>query len=95
MGKFGPDEVLVERTERDGWYVYTSEQVPGLYVASLDDRIAYEDVPTSISILMEHDLEKKLRVRHQQTYSEFRSKYAGRGAPRFVTLLVQELAYAT
>jgi hypothetical protein len=36
----------------DGWHVFQSEDVDGLYVASTDARKAFEDVAPSIELLM-------------------------------------------
>lgn len=36
----------------DGWHVFQSEDVDGLYVASTDAREAFEDVAPSIELLM-------------------------------------------
>ena len=41
-------EVIVKQTARDGWHLYTCDLLPGLFVASQDDRTAYNDVPQSI-----------------------------------------------
>jgi len=34
----------VTRKARDGWFVYTCDDLPGLYVASKNDRIAYNEL---------------------------------------------------
>ena len=44
--------IKVRRQERDGWFVYTCDQLLGLYVASQDDKRAYHDVPTAIRKLV-------------------------------------------
>jgi|HubBroStandDraft_6_1064221.scaffolds.fasta_scaffold989001_2 hypothetical protein len=45
-------KVVVTKTTRDGWYVYTSDNLPGLYVASRDDNIALRDLSESIKQLV-------------------------------------------
>ncbi len=40
--------VEVEYFERDGWHVFCSDQIAGLYVAHADLQTAYDDVPQSI-----------------------------------------------
>jgi hypothetical protein len=44
--------ITVHRQVRDGWFVYTCDQLPGLYVASQDDKKAYNDLPNAISKLV-------------------------------------------
>jgi hypothetical protein len=43
--------IAVNHKERDGWHVYTSVDIPGLYVAHPNDEIAFADVPGSIRLL--------------------------------------------
>ena len=57
-------QVGVQRKAKDGWYVYTSPQLPGLYVASKDDHKAYSDVLLSIKQLMKLDHGWDVEVRH-------------------------------
>ena len=64
-------EVVVRRTVKDGWHVYTCNELPGLYVAHQDDRIAYQDLPQAISLLMRLDDGVLCTVSHKLSYSEF------------------------
>ncbi len=64
-------EVCVRRKVKDGWFVYTCEQLPGLYVAHRDDQVAYNDVPRAIALLLRLDLGITCRVTHKLGYSEF------------------------
>lgn len=61
----------VHRQVRDNWYIYTSEQLPGLYLASPDDRKAYDDLPSAIRELILLDYGVDCRVVHKVEYREF------------------------
>ena len=67
-------EVIVTRRARDGWFVYTCDDLPGLFVASQDDRTAFDDLPASIQKLLKLDLGIECRVPHKVTYREFIAK---------------------
>lgn len=64
-------EVIVKRRQRDGWSLYTSEDLPGLFVACNDDRKAYNDIPASIQALMKLDHGIDCTVTHRVEYSAF------------------------
>lgn len=64
-------EIQVSRRRKDGWYVYTCDDLPGLYVASQSDREAYEDVPRAIEMLFRLDLGAAVRVLHKLPYDSF------------------------
>ena len=64
-------EVSVRRKAQDGWFVYTCDQLPGLYVAHADDRVAYDDLPRSISALIKLDFGMDCTVVHKVSYREF------------------------
>ena len=40
---------------RDEWHIFTSDDLPGLYVASKDVKKAFEDVPVAVNKLIELD----------------------------------------
>lgn len=63
--------VIVTRKERDGWFVYTSDDIPGLYVANRDDRVAYNDIPASIRLLVKLNDGIDCQVSHAVSYTEF------------------------
>jgi hypothetical protein len=63
--------VIVNRKERDGWFVYTSDDIPGLYVASHDDQVAYDDLPASIRLLVKLNHGIECQVFHTVPYAEF------------------------
>ncbi len=51
-----PAVILVDYRVIDGWHVFTSEQVRGLYVANPDQHLAYEAVaPTIEKLLAENE----------------------------------------
>jgi len=64
-------EVLVRRQEKDGWHVYTCDKLPGLYVAHSDDKVAYNDLPTAIRLLVKLDDGIDCTVSHKLTYEQF------------------------
>ena len=63
-------QVKVHKHMRDSWHVYTCDQLPGLYVASKDHRIAYEDVPFAIRELIRLDFGLECVVAHQRAYPD-------------------------
>jgi hypothetical protein len=64
-------EVVIKRKIQDGWHVYTCDQLPGLFVVSKDDRIAYHDVLRSIKALIKLDFGIDCVVGHKVGYAEF------------------------
>ena len=67
-------EVTVKRRASDGWYVYTCSELPGLFVASEDDKVAYNDVPESIRALIKLDYGVKCSVSLKLGYGEFQEQ---------------------
>ncbi len=63
--------IQVERKARDGWFVYTCDQLPGLYVASQNDRVAYDDLILSIEQWFALNLNTKVAVRHAVGFDTF------------------------
>ncbi len=64
-------EINVDRTAQDGWYVYTSKDMPGLLVANKDDKLAYNDVVLSVRKLYKLDYGVDVTVVHHITHEEF------------------------
>ena len=64
-------EVNVRRKVKDGWFVYTCDQLPGLYVAHMDDKVAYNDLPNAIATLLRLDLGVDFQVTHKLSYADF------------------------
>lgn len=54
-----------------GWHVFTSEELPGLYVASKDPEKAYDDVAGAIAMLVELDTGITCKVAPEVPFSEF------------------------
>lgn len=48
-------EVTVQYRTREGWHLFTSEQMDGLFVASPDLEAAFNDVPVAIEKLLKLD----------------------------------------
>lgn len=63
--------ICVEYKYREGWHIFTSEEVFGLYVASKDQELAYNDVATSIQLLLELNEGIKCDVHPELTFKEF------------------------
>jgi hypothetical protein len=88
-------DIIVTRRVRDDLYVYTCDTLPGLFVVSHDDKIAYEDVPRSIRLLLKLDYDRDCVVTHKVTYTEFVEKLrlserAREAVSRRTALLVDE-----
>jgi hypothetical protein len=64
-------EICVRKIVKDGWHVYTCEQLPGLYVAHKNDRTAYDDLPEAIRKLVKLDDGVDCTVSHKLSYAEF------------------------
>ena len=89
-------EIQVRRRIRDGWHVYTCDALPGLYVASKDDKLAYNDLPKSISRLIELDLGQKVTVTHKVSYDTFmRQLFLRIRAQKAVDELLEDLGQST
>ena len=64
-------EISVRYRERDGWHVFTCEELAGLFVASMDRKLAFSDLPDAIRELLKLDLKREYVVSHKLTYGEF------------------------
>ena len=69
-------EIHVRRRERDGWHVYTCNELPGLFLASKDDNKAYGDLPEAIRLLFKLDFGRDVTVAHKIGYSQFLDQIA-------------------
>ena len=63
--------LCVEYKHVDGWHVFSSKEVEGLYVASADPEHAYNDVARSIQMLLELNEGLKCEVVQELTFSKF------------------------
>ena len=64
-------EIRVRYRERDGWHVFTCEELPGLFVASMDRKLAFSDLPDAIRMLLKLDFKRDYVISHKLTYGEF------------------------
>ena len=64
-------EIRVRYRERDGWHVFTCEELPGLFVASKDQKLAFSDLPDAIRMLLKLDFKREYAISHKLTYEEF------------------------
>ena len=55
----------------DDWHVFQSEEVPGLYIASRDARLAFEDVAPAIKLLMKLNEGVDCEVVPEASFKEF------------------------
>jgi hypothetical protein len=77
--------LMIEYKHVEGWHVFTSKDLPGLYVASMDARSAFEDIPTAIQKLLELNDGIKCKVEQELSFEEFlrrTTKKAPRAAER-------------
>lgn len=64
-------EVTVRYRSRDGWHLFTSDQISGLVVAGPDLKAAFDDVPKAISMIMKLDHGFDCVVQPKVDYAEF------------------------
>lgn len=55
----------------DGWHVFTSDSIPGLYVANKDPELAFNDVALSIKKLLWLNERVKCEVVAERSFEEF------------------------
>lgn len=77
-----PDEtvmtITVQYKYRDGWHVFSSNDVPGLYVASKDARKAYEDVPIALKAIMDMDWKRYQVIKRDADLTRWRDAFVPR-----------------
>ena len=66
-----PAVILVDYRVVEGWHVFTSDQVRGLYVAGPDQREAYDAVGPSIEKLLAENEQLKVAVRPAMVFADF------------------------
>lgn len=71
--------VRVDYKFRDGWHVFTSADVLGLYVASEDAETAFDDVGPSIEKLVKLNDDIDCEVEVLKSYQDFVRYLRGRG----------------
>lgn len=69
--------VRVHYKHQAGWHVFTSPDVPGLYVTSQNPVVAYDDVPVALKALMDMDYSCEWEVTRAESYEEFVRRILG------------------
>ena len=69
--------VSVKYQHSDSWHIFSSRDIPGLYVASQDPKKAYDDVGPSIQLLLELNEGIKCRVSAVLPYADFVARMRG------------------
>lgn len=77
----------------DGWHVFTSEQLPGLYVASPDAETAYNDVGPALEMLLKLDEGIVCKAKPELSFEEFVQETRGENYVR-PTLVLTEQRYS-
>ena len=70
--------VDVQYKSLDGWHVFTSPNMSGLYVASKNAEVAFNDIPTAIQMLVKLDTGLDVKVEAAMPYDEFEACVAQR-----------------
>lgn len=61
----------------DGWHTFVSDELPGLYVAHKDAKVAFEDVGPSIALLMRLDHGVECEVIPELPLNDFLRAHGG------------------
>lgn len=69
--------ICVNYKNVDGWHVFQSDEIHGLYVANKDARTSYEDVKVAIENLILLDEKVKCTVQPEMSFEEFISSMKG------------------
>lgn len=73
--------ILVRHERRDDWHVFSSDELPGLLVASQNPELAFNDVAPAIQQLLLLDRKIKCSVESEMTFREFLDA-AEQGTPK-------------
>ncbi|MEZ5932295.1 MAG: hypothetical protein R3F54_10135 [Alphaproteobacteria bacterium] len=63
--------IVVQYQYRDGYHIFTSEDVDGLYVASTNQETAYNSIAQSIETLIRHNEGISCSVEPALSFKEF------------------------
>jgi hypothetical protein len=74
---FAKTSICAKYKSVDGWHIFDSDDLPGLYVASRDAATAYKDVAPAIVTLIELDEGIKVEARAELSLSEFLESVKG------------------
>jgi hypothetical protein len=77
----GKTSIQVNYKSVEGWHIFTSEELPGLYVASTNAKKAYDDVAIAIQMLMRLDSGIRCRVVPEVPLSAILKGSSARRAP--------------
>jgi hypothetical protein len=79
--------IRVDYKHVDGWHVFSSDKIAGLYVASPDPKRAYEDVAVALEKLLRLNLGIECKVAAEVPFNEFVKGKAKEEEPQPVTHL--------
>jgi hypothetical protein len=74
---FARTSICAKYKSVEGWHVFDSDDLPGLYVASKDPVAAYEDVAPAIEALLELDEGIKVEAKPEMTLADFLESLKG------------------
>lgn len=74
---FAKTSVCAKYKSVEGWHVFHSDDLPGLYVASKDPARAYEDVACAIETLIELDEGIKVEAKPEMSLADFLESVKG------------------
>ena len=83
-------EITVTYQTREGWHLFTSDQMDGLFVASPDLETAFEDVPNAVSMLLKLDHDFDCVVQPKLDFESFRALLGSHGKARRCANLWQQ-----
>ena len=69
--------IRIDYKHVEGWHVFMSKDIPGLYVASQDAREAYEDVGPTLEKLLKLNAGISCKVTPETSFEEFVRKNRG------------------
>lgn len=68
--------ISVDYKHVDGWHVFSSGDLPGLYVASKDAKEAYEDIPVAVEQLLKLNAGIECKAVPELSFDEFMASMA-------------------
>jgi hypothetical protein len=74
---FAKTSICAKYKSVDGWHIFDSDDLPGLYVASRDAVTAYEDVAPAIEALIDLDEGIKVEAKPELSLAEFLESLKG------------------
>lgn len=91
--------ICVSYKYAEDWHVFSSDDLPGLYVASKDARVAFQDVATSIEKLIFLNESVRIKAIPELSFKQFLEKIEGTEVDDILVLsdkrfIIQEAALA-